>query len=123
MSTHSCVLALHLKEAFARADGGKYGQLLPRLPRYEADECGLCAEGWTLETPFWYYVLKEVEVRNGGEYLGEVGGRMVADVLFGLIDPDPTSYRRAASDWQPTLRSRQAETFTMADLLTFAGVA
>jgi len=87
------------------------------------EECGLCADGWRGETPLWYYVLKEAEVRNGGEYLGEVGGRIVAEVLLGLIDADPTSYRRAVTNWQPTLPSRQAGTFTMADLLTFAGVA
>lgn len=85
------------------------------------DECGLCAAGWLGETPLWYYLLKEAEVRHGGEYLGEVGGRIVAEVLLGLIDADPTSYRHAAFDWQPTLPSRQAGTFAMADLLTLAG--
>jgi hypothetical protein len=47
------------------------------------DECRLCAVCWTGEAPLWYYVLKEVEVRNGGEYMGEVGGRLVAEVHLG----------------------------------------
>ena len=87
------------------------------------EECGLCAGGWIGETPLWYYVLKEAEVRAGGEHLGEVGGRIVAEVLLGLIDGDPQSYRRGAPDWRPTLPAHEPGTFTMADLLGFAGVA
>jgi Animal haem peroxidase len=86
-------------------------------------DCGLQAAGWTGDTPLWYYVLREAEVRAGGTHLGEVGGRIVAEVLLGLIDGDPQSYRRAAPDWRPTLPSRRPPDFTMADLLTFAGVA
>ena len=40
-----------------------------------AEECGLSAAGWTAETPLWYYIFKEAEVRAGGEHLGPVGGR------------------------------------------------
>ena len=87
------------------------------------DEAGLQTLGWQGETPLWYYILKEAEVRHDGEYLGEVGGRIVAEVLLGLIDLDPTSYRNAGSEWMPTLPSVQAGNFTMADLLRFAGVA
>jgi hypothetical protein len=87
------------------------------------DEVGLAAQGWSGETPLWYYVLREAEVREGGERLGEVGGRIVAEVLLGLIAEDAGSYRAAGVEWQPTLPSRQAGSFTMADLLRFAGVA
>ncbi len=88
-----------------------------------ADEVGLNAQGWHGETPLWYYVLKEAEVRAGGERLGDVGGRIVADVLLGLIDGDPDSYRNAGAEWQPTLPGKQEGSFTMADLLKLAGVA
>ena len=101
-------------EAVARAMG------IEPLTR---DEAGLQALGWQGETPLWYYILREAEVRHDGQYLGEVGGRIVAEVLLGLIDLDPTSYRHAESEWTPILPSAQAGNFTMADLLRFAGVA
>jgi len=74
------------------------------------------------ETPLWLYILKEAEIREGGMKLGDVGGRIVAEVLIGLAEGDADSYRNAASDWRPTLPSAQPGTFTMADLLRFAGV-
>ena len=36
-------------------------------------------------TPLWFYVLKEAEVMADGEHLGPVGGRIVAEVIIGLI--------------------------------------
>jgi Animal haem peroxidase len=87
------------------------------------DEVGLRAMGWQSETPLWYYILKEAEVRQGGKRLGEVGGRIVAEVLLGLIDGDPTSYRDVEAEWRPELPSSQADRFTMTDLLRYAGEA
>src|SRR5216683_1646160 len=84
------------------------------------DEVGLAKTGYHGETPLFYYILKEGEVRTGGERLGDVGGRIVAEVLLGLIDGDPTSYRNAESEWRPTLPGDQQGHFTMADLLRFA---
>jgi hypothetical protein len=101
-------------EAVARAMG---------IEPLSRDEAGLQTLGWQGETPLWYYILREAEVRHDGEYLGEVGGRIVAEVLLGLIDLDSTSYRNAESGWTPTLPSAQAGNFTIADLLRFAGVA
>jgi len=84
------------------------------------DEVGLAKTGYHGETPLFYYILKEAEVRTGGERLGDVGGRIVAEVLLGLIDGDPTSYRNAESEWRPTLPGDQQGHFSMADLLRFA---
>jgi hypothetical protein len=86
-----------------------------------ADERGLGTR-WVGETPLWYYILKEAEVRAGGEHLGPVGGRIVAEVLIGLLDADPESYRNAEPGWRPVLPSTEPGRFTMADLLVFAGV-
>lgn len=69
----------------------------------------------------WYYILKEAEVLAGGQRLGPVGTRIVAEVLIGLLDADPTSYRAAFPAWKPTLAKR-GTTFTIVDLLRFAGV-
>ncbi len=86
------------------------------------DELGLSKLGWHGETPLWYYILKEAEVRVDGERLGDVGGRIVAEVLLGLIDGDSTSYRWAETEWRPTLPGAQEGQFTVADLLRFARV-
>ncbi len=87
-----------------------------------ADEVGLNTLGHSGETPLFYYILKEAEVRNNGEHLGDVGGRIVAEVLLGLLDGDATSYRNSAAEWTPTLPGQRAGDFSIADLLTFAGV-
>jgi hypothetical protein len=71
--------------------------------------------------PLWYYVLKEAEVQAGGRHLGEVGGRIVAEVFLGLMEKDPSSYLHQQPDWTPTLPSAVAGDFTMADLITLAG--
>ncbi len=85
-----------------------------------ADETGLREFGWRAETPLWYYILKEAQVRHRGERLGEVGGRIVAEVLMGVIDADPTSYRAADPTWQPVLPSHRDGEFTLADAVAFA---
>ena len=80
-------------------------------------ETGLGAVGWAGETPLWYYVLKEAEVQADGEHLGRVGGTIVGEVLVGVLDKDPESYRAVDPGWRPTLPAREAGRFTIADLL------
>jgi hypothetical protein len=70
-------------------------------------------------TPLWFYVLREAEATAGGEHLGPVGGRIVAEVIVGLISGDRQSYLRQDPGWTPTYGS--ADSFTMVDLLTAAG--
>ncbi len=65
------------------------------------DEVGAADAGWPGQTPLWYYILREADVRCGGRQLGPVGGRIVAEVLVGLLDLDPESVRHAPPDWQP----------------------
>jgi hypothetical protein len=89
-----------------------------------AEESGL-PPGTEPQTPLWYYVLKEAEVRAGGAHLGPVGGRIVAEVLLGLLDADPDSYRNADPAWSPMLPTADGTVtgdFTMADLLGCTGV-
>jgi hypothetical protein len=66
-----------------------------------ADEVGARAAGWPGETPLWYYILREADVRHAGNQLGAVGARIVGEVLVGLLDLDPSSVRRAPADWSP----------------------
>ncbi|HVL05101.1 MAG TPA: heme peroxidase family protein [Acidimicrobiales bacterium] len=79
--------------------------------------------GLTGETPLWFYVLREAEALHEGRRLGPTGGRIVAEVLVGLLKGDPSSFLRQAPAWKPDLPSVEAGTFTMVDLLRFADVA
>jgi hypothetical protein len=85
-----------------------------------AGEVGLEACGWSGETPLWYYVLKEAEVREAGERLGPVGALIVGEVLLGIVDGDPESFRCVDPSWLPTLPSGEPGRFGVADLLTAA---
>jgi len=92
-----------------------------------ADFPELAGYGLGLEsrTPLFYYVLKEAEVMQDGLRLGPVGGRIVAEVLLGLLSMDDSSYLNARPRWRPTLPTRTGAVtgdFKMADILTFAGV-
>ena len=103
--------ALPSGESIARALG---------LTPVSAEALGLQALGWAGETPLWYYVLQEASVQAGGEHLGDVGGRIVAEVLIGLLQADPAAYQNVSPDWRPTLPASREGEFTMADLLELA---
>ena len=77
--------------------------------------------GFERSTPLWYYVLKEAEIAADGLRLGPVGGRIVAEVLIGLLQTDEGSYLATQPRWRPTLPAK-SRTFRMTDFLTFAGV-
>jgi hypothetical protein len=97
-----------------------------RLPVLTNAQLGLSADaGWGGEAPLWYYVLKEAELPpQNGERLGPVGGRLVAEVLVGLLQRDPSSYLYLDPAWKPAQPiATTTATFTFVDLLRFAGVA
>ncbi|MDX6681247.1 MAG: hypothetical protein QOG94_1286 [Solirubrobacteraceae bacterium] len=71
-------------------------------------------------TPLWFYILREAEVMASGEHLVAVGGRIVAEVIYGLIEGDGQSYLRQDPDWEPTYG--QSGSFGPVDLLKAAGV-
>src|ERR1700728_1649993 len=66
-----------------------------------AEQVGITSTGWQGETPLWYYILREADACTGGHRLGPVGGRIVAEVLVGLIGADPTSFRKNTQEWRP----------------------
>jgi hypothetical protein len=66
-----------------------------------AEQIGIASTGWHGETPLWFYILREADVCTGGYRLGPVGGRIVTEVLVGLIDADATSFRQASQKWRP----------------------
>jgi hypothetical protein len=72
--------------------------------------------------PLWYYLLKEAQVQTGGRHLGQVGGRIVAEVFLGLLEKDPSSYLRNEPHWRPSFLPSTVEgDFTMGDLIAFTG--
>ncbi|HXO06571.1 MAG TPA: peroxidase family protein, partial [Solirubrobacteraceae bacterium] len=89
------------------------------VPVLSADHVGLAEHGWAAETPLWYYILKEADVLHNGDQLGPVGGRIVGEVLIGIIDADPDSFRSVDPTWTPTLAARRADAgvFGLADIL------
>ncbi len=70
-------------------------------------------------TPLWFYILREAQVTANGEHLGPVGGRIVAEVIYGLIQGDSQSYLGQDPEWTPTYGTNG--TFTIVDLLTKSG--
>ena len=71
------------------------------------------------QTPLWYYLLCEANApgRNGVR-LGPTGGRIVAEVVNGLLEADPRSYVHDPQ-WRPTLSKHPDRSFKMADLIKF----
>jgi hypothetical protein len=102
------VVGLASGEAIARTLG---------LEPLSAEQLGLAEYGWSDETPLWFYILKEAEAFHDGDRLGPVGGRIVGEVLVGIIDADAESYRALDPGWQPTLPSHEAGAFGLADIL------
>ena len=95
-----------------------------RLAAADVSELSAYGVGLDQSTPLWYYVLKEAEVIADGLTLGPVGGRIVAEVIIGVLQRDPGSIL-AQRRWRPTLPTRGGRVtgdFGMVDLLTLAGV-
>jgi Animal haem peroxidase len=112
---------------------GEFANVVQILREFDVENQDLKAlfadPAWKGEAPLWFYILKEAELVGDGATLGKgrtlgpVGGRIVAEVLVGLLQKDPNSYLYLNPAWKPAapvtpVRGR----FTMADLLTFIGV-
>jgi hypothetical protein len=82
--------------------GEAVARLIGEAP-LSAKEVGVEETGWRGETPLWYYILREADVRQGGNRLGPVGARIVGEVLVGLLDLDRSSVRHAPEDWSPRM--------------------
>lgn len=73
-------------------------------------------------TPLWYYVLREAAVLGGGNQLGPVGARIVAETFVGILKRDAGSYLNVPGGFTPILPSAAPGNFTVADMMKFAGV-
>lgn len=74
------------------------------------------------KTPLWYYILREAAVLGGGNQLGPVGGRIVAETFVRILKRDVSSYLNVPGGFTPMLPSAAPGDFTVADLVLFAGV-
>jgi hypothetical protein len=96
-------------------------QLTSGLP---AEEVALLQSNGKLlltKTPLWYYVLREAMVTRGGNQLGPLGARIVADTFVRMLRRDGDSFLNVRR-FTPSLPSSVPGTFSIADLLEFAGV-
>jgi hypothetical protein len=97
---------------------------VPALDKQDLKELRDYHLGLDESTPLWFYVLKEAEVMAGGLHLGPVGGRIVGEVIVGLLQLDRESYLWQPR-WRPTLPTIGGHVtgdFHMIDFLAFAGV-
>jgi len=97
---------------------------VPMLAKRDLRDLRYHRLGLDESTPLWFYILKEAEVMADGHHLGPVGGRIVGEVIIGLIQLDRESYAWSPR-WRPTLPTttgRVTGDFRMIDFLTFAGV-
>jgi hypothetical protein len=105
-----------------QAIGLPSGEALARLlgvQLLDPEEIGLARHGWRDETPLWFYILREADVLGGGDRLGPVGGRIVGEVLVGILRADPEAFVRVDPAWRPTLPAA-GDTFALADLLAIS---
>jgi hypothetical protein len=58
---------------------------VPALSSDELNELKDFGQNLDESTPLWYYVLKEGQVMEKGLHLGPVGGRIVGEVIIGLL--------------------------------------
>ncbi len=84
--------------------------------------------GFLVNTPLWFYILKEAEVRADGNSLGELGSRIVVETQLGIMQHDPNSYLNDPDGpWDPSkgvqLPDGDGPIVTIRDFLQFADLA
>jgi hypothetical protein len=95
-------------------------------------------------TPLWLYILAEGQAclakadgsfatkqedgvtkidkdSDAGTQLGPVGGRILMEVFFGILDDDQDSYFHAGPNWHSVIKAG-ADTITLWDVLRFVGL-
>lgn len=114
-----------------RSMGLPSGQSVARLMRFKPLSPAEIAQGalgavaakhnFHIESPLWYYILKEAQIQGKGLRLGQVGSRILAEVFVGLLEADSCSFMARNPEWKPMLPAQIIRTFTMADMLKFVG--
>jgi len=74
------------------------------------------------KTPLWYYILREAAVLGGGNTLGPVGAKIVAETFIKMLKRDKESYLNKIGGFSPFLPSDVSGDFTVTDIIKFSGV-
>jgi Animal haem peroxidase len=91
------------------------------IPPIPNGKLGLTDAGWNGKAPLWFYILKESELA-GGLRVGPVGGRIIAEVILGILSLDRDSYLNAATGWTPpTLPYACGDMLLQAGAITIEG--
>jgi len=85
------------------------------LPK-AAGGAGLDPADEPADVPFLLYVLREAKVQSSGERLGDLGGRIQAEVILGALERDRRSITNQR-DWKSPITGDAA--FRMVDLINF----
>ena len=74
------------------------------------------------DTPLWYYILQDSLIETDGQTLGPVGGRIVGEVLIGLIEH--YWIKCGHERWEPEVMipCEKEDRVQITDILRFAGV-
>jgi len=79
-------------------------------------------EKYKNNTPLWYYILLE-GAQNEGQKLGDVGGKIVAEVIIGLILGDKTSFLNQFPNWKPSKENDEPyQDYSIIDMLEEANI-
>jgi hypothetical protein len=116
LATRNLVRALTMKVP----SGQSVAKAMTLPPLAPADLADLVPHHLEKRTPLWFYILREADVQAGGQHLGAVGGRIVGEVILGLLQGDSQSYLNQDPEWSPTYGTPAG--FGMTDLLLQAGV-
>ncbi|MEY2531988.1 MAG: hypothetical protein QOI96_2073 [Verrucomicrobiota bacterium] len=113
----------------ALCPGSKISAAPPEFPNYQPEKI-LVDLGLKGRTPLWYYVLLEAEVNERGANLGELGSRLLAEVIEGALHADPTSMMSQLKQnpkWRPpkwkTSAGDSIDIDTFLDLAIAVGLA
>lgn len=132
-TTQLARLNLHRGRALGLPAGGDVARALGEPPLTETELFGELTgldpelqRALAKATPLWFYIVAESRLRSStGDWLGPVGGAIVAEVLVGLLEGDQESYVRQDPLWKPELPGTEGEPpgteddFTMLDLVRF----
>ncbi|MDH5382379.1 MAG: hypothetical protein OEW75_16100, partial [Cyclobacteriaceae bacterium] len=97
-------------------------ELKSGLPENEIEILNSQQKRLLKKTPLWYYVLRESAILNGGNSLGPLGAKIVADTFIKMLKRDGNSYLNHSGGFTPFLPSETIDDFTVSDLIKFAGV-
>jgi hypothetical protein len=78
--------------------------------------------GFAENTPLWYYILLEAELKHAGRRLGPLGSRLLIDVIDGALTHDPESVLHTENDATHPFEWNGIEVKNLADVAKVVGL-